>query len=533
MSFVATGVLLLLAVPVISIAALVMTLGVRDRLRQLQQRVAVLEAGQAAPPTSASLVEPAPPQTAAAPKAEAAAIIDEPIAPPVAPEPPAPSAIPAAAAPSSTLEERFGTQWVVWIGGIALALGGLFLVRYSIEQGLLGPGVRIFLAAMFAGLLITAGEWARRNELAAGIAAIPTQHIPSVLTAAGTVAAYATVYAAFALYGFLSPTAAFILLGLVALATLAAALLHGPALAGLGIAGAFITPLLVPSEAPNYWALYIYLAIVTAAAFALARLRLWHWLAITAVVLGALWTLPGVAYPHVDALSAHLFHVAVGFALSATMIVSGLLFGPSTEPGKIDEISSGAIGAYLFAATVLVIASAHDPLALAIFTILTAATVVIAWRAEAALWALAAAGLMVVFVMLHWAVPEIVDQLVLAPGVTRGAIPGPPTGSASHLTLGLAFAALFGVSGYAAQGRSENPLVGLLWSAAAVVTPIAILIVLYLRVAEFDRSIPFAGLALILAALYGYATELLGSRSPRPGLATAAAIFAAGAVAAL
>jgi uncharacterized membrane protein len=533
MSFVATGVLLLLAVPVISIAALVMTLGVRDRLRQLQQRVAVLEAGQAAPPTSASLVEPAPPQTAAAPKAEAAAIIDEPIAPPVAPEPPAPSAIPAAAAPSSTLEERFGTQWVVWIGGIALALGGLFLVRYSIEQGLLGPGVRIFLAAMFAGLLITAGEWARRNELAAGIAAIPTQHIPSVLTAAGTVAAYATVYAAFALYGFLSPTAAFILLGLVALATLAAALLHGPALAGLGIAGAFITPLLVPSEAPNYWALYIYLAIVTAAAFALARLRLWHWLAITAVVLGALWTLPGVAYPHVDALSAHLFHVAVGFALSATMIVSGLLFGPSTEPGKIDEISSGAIGAYLFAATVLVIASAHDPLALAIFTILTAATVVIAWRAEAALWALAAAGLMVVFVMLHWAVPEIVDQLVLAPGVTRGAIPGPPTGSASHLTLGLAFAALFGVSGYAAQGRSENPLVGLLWSAAAVVTPIAILIVLYLRVAEFDRSIPFAGLALLFAALFGYATELLSNRPPRPGLATAAAIFAAGAVAAL
>jgi len=533
MSFVATGVLLLLAVPVISIAALVMTLGVRDRLRQLQQRVAVLEAGQAAPPTSASLVEPAPPQTAAAPKAEAAAIIDEPIAPPVAPEPPAPSAIPAAAAPSSTLEERFGTQWVVWIGGIALALGGLFLVRYSIEQGLLGPGVRIFLAAMFAGLLITAGEWARRNELAAGIAAIPTQHIPSVLTAAGTVAAYATVYAAFALYGFLSPTAAFILLGLVALATLAAALLHGPALAGLGIAGAFITPLLVPSEAPNYWALYIYLAIVTAAAFALARLRLWRWLAITAVVLGALWTLPGVAYPHVDALSAHLFHVAVGFALSATMIVSGLLFGPSTEPGKIDEISSGAIGAYLFAATVLVIASAHDPLALAIFTILTAATVVIAWRAEAALWALAAAGLMVVFVMLHWAVPEIVDQLVLAPGVTRGAIPGPPTGSASHLTLGLAFAALFGVSGYAAQGRSENPLVGLLWSAAAVVTPIAILIVLYLRVAEFDRSIPFAGLALLFAALFGYATELLSNRPPRPGLATAAAIFAAGAVAAL
>ena len=38
-----------------------------------------------------------------------------------------------------SFEERLGTQWAVWVGGLALALGGIFLVRYSIEQGLLGP----------------------------------------------------------------------------------------------------------------------------------------------------------------------------------------------------------------------------------------------------------------------------------------------------------------------------------------------------------------------------------------------------------
>ncbi|HKY87732.1 MAG TPA: DUF2339 domain-containing protein, partial [Pseudorhodoplanes sp.] len=47
-------------------------------------------------------------------------------------------------------ERRFGTQWVVWVGGIALALGGIFLVRYSIEAGLLGPRVRIALGALLA-----------------------------------------------------------------------------------------------------------------------------------------------------------------------------------------------------------------------------------------------------------------------------------------------------------------------------------------------------------------------------------------------
>jgi uncharacterized membrane protein len=70
---------------------------------------------------------------------------------------------------------------------------------------------------------------------------------------------------------FCRPAWAFILLGIVALLTLAAALLHGPALAGLGVVGAFGTPLLVASDKPDYWALYIYIAIVTAAAFALAR----------------------------------------------------------------------------------------------------------------------------------------------------------------------------------------------------------------------------------------------------------------------
>jgi uncharacterized membrane protein len=517
----------------VAIIALIVALSVRTQLRRLEHRFAAWDAGRLASPIGTS------PQTAAAPAETGPPITEEPVvqtatvAPGPAAEEFATPARPAGASTSNTLEEKFGTQWVVWIGGLALALGGIFLVRYTIEQGLLGPGVRICLGAIFSGLLITAGEWARRSEIASGITTIPTRHIPSILTAAGTVAAYATVYAAFALYGFLSPAAAFILLGLVALATLAAALLHGPALAGLGVVGAFVTPLLVPSQTPNYWALYVYLAIVTAAALAMARLRLWRWLVVTSVVFGAIWTLPGAAYGHVDELAAHLFHVAAGFALVAALIVPGFLFGPTGGSGKIDEISSGALGAYLLAATVLVIAGVHDSGALAIFTVLIAATVFVAWRADAALGALPAAGLMTFLVMLHWAVPTMLDQLVLAPGVTRGAIPGPSTGTESHLTLGLAFAALFGASGYAAQGRSENPLVALLWSATAVVTPIAIIVALYLRIAEFDRSIPFAALALLLAALYGYATEQLTRRLPRPGLATAAAVFAAGAVAAL
>ena len=120
-------------------------------------------------------------------------------------------------------EERLGTRWAVWVGGVALALGALLLVRYSIEQGLLGPGMRVALGALLARPLIAAGEWLRRSETKIEIEAIPSAHIPGVLTAAGTVAAFGTVYAAHALYGFIGPSAAFTLLGAVGVAAMLAA----------------------------------------------------------------------------------------------------------------------------------------------------------------------------------------------------------------------------------------------------------------------------------------------------------------------
>ena len=69
---------------------------------------------------------------------------------------------------------------MVYIGGLALALGGIFLVRYSIEQGLLGPGMRIFLGGLLAAGLIAAGEWMRRQENRSGIAGISPRQPPAI-----------------------------------------------------------------------------------------------------------------------------------------------------------------------------------------------------------------------------------------------------------------------------------------------------------------------------------------------------------------
>jgi uncharacterized membrane protein len=537
-------VLLVLAFPIIAIVALVKAIGAGDQLRRIEQRLALLERREAPPtaPAPQPPTEPTPPIAEPAPAAPTAdleapaeapaeptpsAAAESPIAPPPAPPPSA-----APAAPAMSLEERLGTQWAVWIGGIALALGGIFTVRYSIEQGWIGPGVRIFLGALLATALIVAGEWARRTERLSGISGLPTAHIPGVLTAAGTTVAFADVYAAYALYEFLGPGAAFILLGAVALATLAAALLHGPALAGLGLVGAYVTPILVASHHPDYWSLYIYLAVVTAAAFALARARMWRWLAITAVVFAFLWSLPGIA--DTGTLAPHAFHVAACFALAALLIVSGLLYGPSAEPGEIDPVSSGALVAFLLAAAILVLATRHDPAALVVFIVLVAATVAIAWRTDAATAAVPAAAVLVVLVLLRWALNLDLEHLVMPSGPLAGAVPEPDRSDYGwHLALGIGLSALFGVTGFVAQGRSPRPIVPILWSAAAVFAPLATLAALYYRIARFEPSVPFAAAALLLAALYAVATETLGKRAPRPGLAAAQALFATGAIAAL
>ena len=546
---IALAVLLVLSFPIIAIAGLVIAIGARERVRVLEQRFAdfqkvrPISAAAAAPePPVATVVTPpsvaepprpaAPPPSAvpagtAPPRPAAAASV------PPSPPPPAPPATPAAE-PAMGFEERLGTQWTVWVGGVALVLGGFFLVRYSIEQGWSGPGMRIILGGLFALALIAAGEWARRKENLSGIGGLPAAHIPSILTAAGTAVAYADIWAAFALYHFIGAATAFILLGIVALATLAAALVHGPALAGLGLVGAYVTPLIVSTGQANFWALYIYLAVVTAAAFLLARARMWRWLAITAVAFGFFWTLPGLALLGKIGVAAHSFHVVVGFALVATFIVSGLLFGPDAEPGEIDPVSSGALAAYLFGALLIVLMSRHDTQALIAFVALTAATVAIAWRTDAAAAAVPFAGVTVALMFLQYSINVSLEQLVLPSGPTAGAIPEPQrVFYGTHLVLGAGLAVLFGAAGFLAQGRSTRATVPILWAASAVFVPLAILVALYYRIYVFEQSLPFAGIALLLAALFALATEAVDRRGPRPGSAAAAAIFATGAVAAL
>jgi uncharacterized membrane protein len=205
----------------------------------------------------------------------------------------APSTTPVAA-PAETLENLLGARWAVWAGGLALALGGVFLVRYSIESGLLGPGVRLSLAALFGLLLMAAGELVRRKALPQAAALYANAMVPGILTAAGAIALFGAIYAAHGIYDFIGPATAFILLALTAFAVLGLSLLHGQALAGLGLAGSMLTPLLVSSTSPSPWTLFIFLTVAQVATAIASRMRGWQIVPALAQVGLGLWALIGL-----------------------------------------------------------------------------------------------------------------------------------------------------------------------------------------------------------------------------------------------
>lgn len=187
------------------------------------------------------------------------------------------------------LESLVGGRWSVLLGGFALALGLIFLVQYTIEAGLLGPGPRIVLGFLFSLGLFGAGEWLRRSDKDFDLPVYAKADVPGILTGAGAIGAFATLYAAHALYGFIGPGIAFVGLTVIGIGSMLLSSVHGSKLAAIGVLAAYVAPLLVDSRAPNPIALALHVVTVTAVVMAIARLRTWTWLAITASVFSALW----------------------------------------------------------------------------------------------------------------------------------------------------------------------------------------------------------------------------------------------------
>src|SRR5258708_14898143 len=195
--------------------------GLAEQFSALDQRVVELAADVGLP--RAAPTTEAPPPVALSP--EEAPIVDEPAIPPepIPTEPPAAPEEPVAAQPMPVpgrgWEQILVEHWLVWLGAAAMALGGVFLVKLSIDQGLLTPLVRVVLGILLGVGLSIGAERVRRHDLPADGDLDAASYIPQALAAAGAATVFASLYAAHPLYAFLPAAPAFLLPAPTAAAT--------------------------------------------------------------------------------------------------------------------------------------------------------------------------------------------------------------------------------------------------------------------------------------------------------------------------
>jgi uncharacterized membrane protein len=538
---------LILAFPVIAIVALVKSLNnaselrrlstlLADNQRALQALTARFEAAGRAPAQAVA-------ETIAQPRVEAPAVAPPTPAQPATPQAPAtpPSPVPQVAPAQSTpppplppkpqnLEESLTSRWFVWLGAVAVALAGTFLVKYTIDEGYLGPAARCILGFLLGTTLAVAGEWLRRRPLQRAIAAVRPDYVAPALTASGLFVAFTSVYAAYALYSLLSPLAALLALAAIALIAVGLSLLQGMFVALLGVLGGFVTPALIVTPNPSAWGLFAYLVVIEAAALAVARYKGWWWLALATLVGTAAWPIlwmigswhPGDEYP----LGAFLLLSAAGFFLVRRGWESADI-APSwrdtirtlPQPERVVWIAGAVIAVLtLFA----VGAAAYSVPALVLFAIVAALYMLTGRRDPMfdGLPVLVALAAVVIAATMPLPGSVAVNPAPHAPLI--------PPSLATYVWTAAALAALFGAGGFVLLWGARRPAI---WAGVSAAVPVALLAIAYWRIVDLHVDFRWAVVAIALAAAALVAAERVARHREVPGMTEALGLYAAGVIA--
>jgi uncharacterized membrane protein len=239
---------------------------VEDRLQSLEDRVRTLEAlvrAGVAAPEAPSMPAPAGPPAMRSPATRKPSASRAPAPPPRAP---------------LDLEELLGGRVLAWVGGIAVLLAVVFFLVMAVHNGWIDEPTRAVLAFFGSTALLVAGVWLyeRKGRTQAALATV----------GAALAALYASDTTVTAVYHLVSPAVGLCLAGLVGIAATAIAVRwSSQVVAGIGIVGALLGPVLVGAGTGTASLAFMTIALV--AAVAVLLWRRWSWLASLAYLVSA------------------------------------------------------------------------------------------------------------------------------------------------------------------------------------------------------------------------------------------------------
>ncbi len=303
---------------------------------------------------------------------------------------------------SFDFEDIFGRRLPIWAGGIALAIAGIFLVRYSIEAGLVTPLVRVIVSFAFGLGLIAGAEAAYRLE-----ERVRDARVRQALAGAGIATLFGAFYLAGTSYGLIGPTLAFVGLAAVTAGAIAMSFRFGLPCAVLGLIGGFAAPVMVDSDSANVPLLALYLALVTGGLAWTGQKQGHRWLGYAALGVGLGWGL----LMQVTGLAGSGDWIAVGGYLIVLGTVLPAFLYDRKGPGAIQIIAAGVATLQM---ALLVGNAGFDPLTWALYLLIAAGLAALGWRFAALRAGSAIAAFVGLWLLSLWPAPAAAAVLAVA-----------------------------------------------------------------------------------------------------------------------
>ncbi|MEM1208795.1 MAG: DUF2339 domain-containing protein [Planctomycetota bacterium] len=329
-----------------------------------------------------------------------------------------------------SLEQRLGGRVLVWVGGIALALAGAFLLKWGYDNVVLSPAQRLGIGAFFGAALLAAGLALKGRA----------PHVSQASVGAAMAVWYGCIVAATRVFGLIDANVAFGLATAVTAAAVALSLRHGPFVAVLGMLGGFAMPAVLGGESESVGPVLAYLLVLEAGLVAVSARRGWVSISSMTMALAVLWAVAAIFLG--EGQTDRLFVSGFLIVSTAVYLVQSALTGPRGRAGGRAALlqTGSAAGSAALLTGVLVATGGYTVVDLSMLAVLSAGLLVLGrWRAEYVALPVVAAGVCAAVTLGYHA------DWAWRAGVAM---------DSALAWMCVAFGALFGLGGYAASVRS-------------------------------------------------------------------------------